>query len=76
MPELVRNYTFWYNKTEKQIRKFLVVDIPFNEADTVVLLELLPYKEEEPHKITRIPYPEWIQLTEEKKTLKPFVPKL
>jgi hypothetical protein len=71
---LVKNYTLWANKKEKRI--FLVIDIPVNIADTVVLLELKEYAEDEERNIRRFPFSDWVTLVEEKKLLTPYLPKL
>lgn len=73
MAELVKMYSFLYNPQSK--RMFQVVDRPFNQADTVVLLELLPYKDDEPRKFHRVPYLDFKQQTETG-ALKEFMPRL
>ena len=70
---LVQPWTMWHNKKERRI--FLIVDIPTHIADNVVLLEFKDYQQGEERIFKKIPFSDWITLTEEKKLLTPFIPK-
>ena len=72
--KVVTPWTHWRNN--KSARLFLAVDIPATIADTVILLEVKEYAEAEARIFEHILYSDWVTLTQDKKLLKPFTPKL
>jgi hypothetical protein len=70
----LKAWTHW--KNEKQKRLFLVVDIPTEVDESVVLMEIKFYPPGEKRKFTRVPKNEFLDMTENTKVLLPYVPKV
>ena len=73
MERLVEPWTHWRDE-DKNL--FLVIDIPADPKGVVVLMQVKDYKKGEELLIQRIPYPDWVTITEEDKALIKCVPKL
>ena len=69
----VQPFSFWRNEVEN--RNFLVVDIPATELQPVMLMEIKPYQPAEERHFIKLPYIDWVVLTEEQNKLIPFTPK-
>ena len=75
---LVTPWQHWarINPAKKEKRLFIVVDVPHHELGTVVIMEVKDYQPGEPRIFQTLPYIDWIVMTEEKKQLTPYTPKL
>ena len=69
-----KRHTIWANHKEKRL--FLVVDTPDDGIGSIVLMEIREWPEDEPRTFQHLSSVDWMLLTQDKQSLKPYLPKL
>ena len=69
-----QRHTHWANLKEKRL--FLVIDIPDEGIGSIVILEIKEWPEGEKREFQFINPVDWMILTQDKKLLTPYLPKL